>query len=88
MLLSVAFLLGVVVLSGRITAQAGDSATGPGTASVVVERGESLWQIATAIAPDSDPRDVVTVIRELNGLGDSTVAAGQSIVVPIYGTAS
>ena len=85
MLLSLAFLLAVVVLSGRITAEAGTSTVGSATASVVVERGDSLWQIATRIAPGQDPRDVITVIRDLNGLGETTVVAGQSIVVPVYG---
>ena len=31
----------------------------------------------------ADPRETVTAIRELNGLGDSTVVPGQSIVVPV-----
>jgi len=85
MLLSAVFLLGVVLLSGAISAEAGTQSAGPATASIVVERGQSLWQIATRIAPGADPREVVTTIRELNGLGDTTIVAGQSIVVPVYG---
>jgi hypothetical protein len=84
MLLSALFLLAVVLLSGRMTAEAGTTPAGPATASIVVQGGESLWQIATRIAPSSDPREVVTAIRELNGLGDRTVEAGQAILVPVF----
>ena len=74
--------------SGRFTADAGTSAPlGPATSVVVVQPGESLWQIAQQIAPALDPREVVTAIRALNGLGDSTVIAGQSIVVPVLDAA-
>ena len=38
--------------------------------------------IYVAIAPGADPRETVSLIRDLNGLGDSTVVPGQSIVVP------
>lgn len=83
-LVSTSFLLLVVLFSGRLTADAGASTLGqgPATATVVVQAGESLWQIARQVAPLADPRETVLAIRELNGLGDSTVVAGQSIIVP------
>ena len=81
---SALFLLAVITLSGLFSADAGSLADqGRATGVVVVQQGESLWQVAQAIAPDVDPRATVTAIRELNGLGDSTVIAGQSIVVPV-----
>lgn len=86
---SIVFLLLVVMFSGRLTADAGTSLAerGRATGVVVVQPGENLWQIARSIAPQSDPRETVIAIRELNGLGDSTVKAGQSIVVPVHGAA-
>jgi len=33
----------------------------------VVQPGDTLWSIAAAIAPDSDPRPLVDALRELNG---------------------
>ena len=83
-LLSTAFLLLVILVSGRVSADAGTSLVDQGRATgvVVVQPGESLWQIARAIAPGADPRETVSLIRDLNGLGDSTVVPGQSIVVP------
>ena len=71
------------LLSGRVSAEAGPEAQGPATAAVVVQQGETLWQIAQRIAPEADPRAMVTSIRELNGLGGAPVVAGQTVVVPL-----
>lgn len=49
---------------------------------VTVKQGESLWQLAQAIAPHADPRDVISAIVDLNGLQSSTVTPGQSLAVP------
>ena len=88
LVLSTLFLFVVVLMSGRFTADAGTTrgSQGVGTGVVVVQQGESLWQIARQIAPAADPREIVSAIRELNGLGESTVEAGQSIVVPVAGS--
>ena len=85
--LSTLFLLLVVLFSGRLSADAGTSMSDQGRATgvVVVQAGESLWQIAQAVAPQADPRETVTLIRELNGLGEAAVMPGQSIVVPVSG---
>ena len=85
---STLFLLLVVLVSGRFTADAGTSMADQGRATgvVVVQPGESLWQIAQVVAPDADPRATITTIRELNGLGDQPLVPGQSIVVPVTGS--
>jgi LysM domain len=82
-------LLGAVVLSvvlgiGHLPAShAGDRPTTvPKGATVVVQPGETLWQIATRVAPGSDPRTTVHRIEELNGLPTATVSAGQRLYVP------
>ena len=51
---------------------------------VVVQPGESLWAIATDIAPENDPREVIMRIRDLNDLGTQHVYPGQSLVVPSF----
>lgn len=83
--LSVLFLLAVIMFSGRVVADASaaGAAAGPATAVVVVQQGETLWQIAKQVAPEADPRATVADIRELNGLGETAVVAGQQIQVPI-----
>jgi LysM repeat protein len=86
LLASVVLLLLAVAVSGRVTAQAGDVLpAGPATAVVVVQPGETLWQIAKTLAPQGDPRALVSEIRELNGLSDAPVRPGQSLVVPALG---
>jgi hypothetical protein len=56
--------------------------SGPTTAIVKVEAGQSLWDVAVAIAPDEDPRSTIWTIKALNGLETSEVQAGQALVVP------
>ncbi len=52
-------------------------------ASHVVERGETLWEIAAGVTePGEDVRATVAVIRELNELADVTLVPGQRLVVP------
>ncbi|WP_040163545.1 LysM peptidoglycan-binding domain-containing protein [Microbacterium gorillae] len=50
--------------------------------TVTVLPGDSLWGIATEIAPDADPRDVVADIISLNALGTSDLRAGQTLAIP------
>ncbi|MBA2443728.1 MAG: LysM peptidoglycan-binding domain-containing protein [Nocardioidaceae bacterium] len=55
------------------------------TETVVVEPGQTLWDIATDAAPDRDPREVVADIVDLNALSDAgSVRAGQSLFLPTY----
>jgi hypothetical protein len=50
---------------------------------VIVQPGESLWQLAGEIAPSSDPRDVVSDLVQLNQLDSAEVQPGQSLAVPL-----
>jgi LysM repeat protein len=45
--------------------------------TVVVQPGETLWSIATSIAPDRDPRTVVAELERRNDLTQPTVRGGQ-----------
>lgn len=73
----------LLVITGSVSADAGtEFIARAATAVVVVQPGESLWQIARAVDPTSDPRSTVVAIRELNGLGTDTVVPGQSLIVP------
>lgn len=74
--------LTLVVLRPGGPAFAGDGDRGPATRTVVVQHGQTLWQIARDIRPDADPRVTVQRIQELNGLTTAQVWAGQPLVVP------
>lgn len=54
------------------------------TVEYVVAPGETLWQLATELAPESDPRVLVDRIVTLNALpADQSLQAGQTIVLPV-----
>jgi LysM domain len=55
----------------------GSAANGPAT--VMVHSGDSLWSIATTVAPNRDPRAEVAQIQALNHLAGDTVTAGQQL---------
>ena len=76
-------LLPIVVAFFLMSTRAAQAdASGPTTAIVKVEAGQSLWDVAVAIAPDEDPRSTIWTIKALNGLETSEVQAGQALVVP------
>lgn len=49
---------------------------------VTIAPGESLWQIASEIAPTADPRDVVYDILEFNGMSSAELFPGQRLALP------
>jgi hypothetical protein len=52
------------------------------TAVIRVGGGETLWDVARRVAPQSDQRAVVRQIRELNGIVGSAIEPGQLLQVP------
>ena len=74
---SVGRLVGEPVRAGAV-----EVTTPVATASVVVEQGDSLWNIAQRLAPARDPRAVVHEMRELNGLRSNLIQPGQVLLVP------
>ena len=90
-----AVFLGTLVLSGLLNpAMSASNVSSPAVAvagpaetvahpAYTVEAGDTLWDIATATAPTSDPRTVVGEIRELNGLSTGHVLqAGEVLMLP------
>ena len=55
------------------------------TQTVTVAQGDSLWAIAQRTSPQSDPREVVTAIRELNGMRSNVIHPGQVLLIPSAG---
>jgi hypothetical protein len=78
----------VCVLSLSLAGGALASSTGParagyqGMRQVVVEPGQTLWSIATAAEPSTDPRIVIQQIVETNSLVGATLYAGEQLWVP------
>jgi LysM repeat protein len=56
-----------------------------GSQAVVVESGDTLWQLARQVNPRVDPRATISAIRQVNGLGSSSVVQeGTTLAVPVY----
>ena len=49
---------------------------------VTVEPGQSMWQLAEEIAPQSDPRDVIAQLVQFNQLSGPDIYAGQELAIP------
>jgi hypothetical protein len=65
----------------------GGMATATGTAgapldSVTVSAGQSMWALASAVAPDEDPREVIADIVHVNQLDSVDVVPGQQLLIP------
>lgn len=74
----------VAVLAAALLAVAGLSApsgSGAGShaapASVTVRSGDTLWSIASRVAPGSDPRAEVATLQRLNHLSGTALTPGQ-----------
>jgi len=62
-------------------------ASGADTAAVSVETvtvmpGDTLWSIATGVAPEADPRDVIGEISRMNLLRGGELQIGQTLAIP------
>lgn len=47
-----------------------------------VHAGDTLWNIASELAPTQDPRDFITELVELNKLTSASVTPGQKLLIP------
>lgn len=45
--------------------------------------GDSLWSLATRLAPEADPRDVIADIKRLNQIESSELLVGQELAIPL-----
>ena len=73
----------VVSLAVTSSGLASSTATAAPVQYVTVAPGDTLWSIASDVAPDADPRDTVAEIVERNALDGSAIQAGQRIAVPL-----
>lgn len=48
---------------------------------VIVQPGDTLWGITQSLAPDSDPRPLVSALTDL--AGSSSLQPGQQLIIPL-----
>jgi hypothetical protein len=77
LLLFGAFSLGRAGAQGSTTLE-----RAPELQQTTVQPGETLWGVASRIAPGQDPRPVIDQIRRLNDLPDASLRAGQQLLLP------
>ena len=75
-----ALALGLLALAAASSPSA--PAAGPKPATVTVAAGETLWSIATRVAPDRDPRAEVVALERANHLDGPAIVPGQVLRVP------
>ncbi|MBX6350466.1 MAG: LysM peptidoglycan-binding domain-containing protein [Clostridia bacterium] len=72
---------GWLVAMGLWAAQA--APPGPPAARVyVVQPGDTLWSIATRLAPAEDPRAWIARVMERNGLSSPVIRPGEALALP------
>jgi nucleoid-associated protein YgaU len=67
---------------GPLVAGGGDGLRLAGESSVVVQPGDTLWSIASAVDGGGDVRAVIDEIQALNGLRGAALVPGQTLVLP------
>ena len=77
-----------IVLASLLSAKAGAGTQASSTASspfitVTVAPGESVWSLATRVAPAGDVRSLVSEIVTINSLPSVNLTAGQKIRIPL-----
>lgn len=71
----------VFALNGGVAAATGEQ-THVTFHYVTVQSGDSLWSVASRLAPNADPRDVIADLVSLNGLESAVVTPGQQLAIP------
>ncbi|MEO8888627.1 MAG: LysM peptidoglycan-binding domain-containing protein [Jatrophihabitantaceae bacterium] len=77
--LAVAALAGGLVWLAALSAPAAGPAGAAVPASVTVQSGDTLWSIATVVAPNRDPRSEVADLQHLNHLSGVSLTPGQTL---------
>ncbi|MGO1435544.1 MAG: LysM peptidoglycan-binding domain-containing protein [Canibacter sp.] len=76
-----------VIAGGALLGPASAEATSVSSSSsfgyVLPAYGDSLWSIAERLDPNSDPRDLVYELVQLNNLPSSALQANEAIAVPL-----
>lgn len=82
-LVALAFVLALGVLLGARSIATDEAGPGETTRVVMVDEGQTLWQIAAGLSEDGEVRSMMHRIEQLNALETSMLYAGQELHVPV-----
>ncbi len=72
----------LMLLVAHLSLGSADAVASPVSAApVTVQAGDTLWSIAQRVAPNRDPRPVVSRLRSVNHLGTVALTPGQTLKV-------
>ena len=74
--------LGFAAISGGSAIASGETAVTASFETVMVMPGDTLWSIAESVAPQADPRTVISDITSLNALSSQSLQVGQQLAIP------
>ncbi|MEP9381840.1 LysM peptidoglycan-binding domain-containing protein [Nocardioides sp. KR10-350] len=81
-LVALGLLLAAGFLGAGLSGAAQEKGNAVPTHTVVVEPGDTLWDLASDAADGGSVRDMEQQIKDLNGLDSGMLAAGQSLRIP------
>ncbi|MCA1671020.1 MAG: LysM peptidoglycan-binding domain-containing protein, partial [Actinobacteria bacterium] len=84
-LVAAACTLGIAALAYSPAAAAPNRPAGAESTVVVVQPGDTVWEIARRADPQADPRATVARIVDLNDLSDGRISPGQRLRLPAAG---
>ncbi len=62
-----------------------ESLTKPTYSEIIVDSGDTLWNLAKEFGPDDkDVREVVYEICRINDISADSIQPGQTILIPVY----
>lgn len=83
LIISLVFALVMILSSVLFVAFAASQTTEVEYMGYIVKAGDTLWSIADEHAGNHNLKDVIALIKEKNEMRDSTIYAGDIILVPI-----
>lgn len=75
--------LAVLTVLGGQSAATGESGAPVVTRTVVVDEGDTMWEIASAVAAPGETQATIHQILELNAMDSVSLVEGQEIAVPV-----
>jgi nucleoid-associated protein YgaU len=83
--MTIAILMMISITGTVIGANNAESLTKPVYSEIIVQSGDTLWNLAEEFGPDNkDIREVIFEICELNDISADSIQPGQTILIPVY----